>query len=199
MIIQFTGPPHALSVRERELWPRKIIGENQEDILHKSTVEFLFVKWRPPSILHHLIFLPSSPVQRATSNHCAWDTSKLIPSKSTCWWANCIRLICSGHTMPRFDTVLPVIKWWNHQGSALAAGVVRSKDAVGWQINSSSTKHFIEPFLIHPLVLNLFWWGYIMHTTWIEGILLLDRIKISGIFRLYGSSDTLVQIWGCRI
>lgn len=158
MIIQFTGPPHALSVRERELWPHKIIGENQEDILHKSTVEFLFVKWRPPSVLHHLIFRPPSPVQRATSNHCVWDTSKLIPSKSTCWWANCIRLICSGHTMPRFDTVLPVIKWWNHQGSALAAGVVRSKD-VADKLTPPPPQAFHWAFSHPPFSIKFVWEG----------------------------------------
>lgn len=137
-MIQFTGPPPCIECEGEGLWPCKISGEDQEDILHKPTVESLFVKWRPP-LLSYIIWFCFPPVHRATSNHRAWDTSKLIPSKSTCWWANCIRLICSGHTMPRFDTVLPVIKWWNHQGSALAVGVVRSEDAVGWQINSSST------------------------------------------------------------
>lgn len=113
--------------------------------------------FQPPPVLFFFFF------HRATSILSAWDTSKLIRSKSTCWWANCIRLICSGRTMPRFFAVLPLIKWWNHQGSALAAGVVHSKDTGAWQINSSSsTSISLSLFFIRSSALNMCE-GYIMN------------------------------------
>lgn len=149
-----------------------------------------------PSIssdLRHLIS-PSSLDHHTTSNFHVWDASKLIPFKSTCWRTNCIRLICSGHTMPGFDTVLPVIKWWNHQGSALAAHVVPSQDVDGWQINSSSAASLSLSLFSSTIYYWIYFGVEANRRDSPRELELVDGIKISGIFRLYGSGDILGQI-----
>lgn len=112
-------------------------------------------------------------VRQATSNPHVWDTSKLIPSKSTRWWENCIRLICSGHTMPRFDTVLPVIKWWNHQGSAPAVRLLFTQRT--WaadKLTPPPPQAFHWAFSQPPFSIKFIWvgvWGvlhYVYKVNW---------------------------------
>lgn len=139
-----------------------------------------------PSAFHHLICLSLSFTGRPPI--VVRGTSKFILSKSTCRWANCIRLICSGHTIPRFDTVLPVIKWWNHQGSALAAGVLHSEDIGSWQINSSSTSSLLSNLLSSCLlILNLF--AGLHYVYRLKGRSVLTGLR----FRSHDCVDTQIQ------